>query len=263
MRITCGILLLLLVSFTACKAQNDYCERISNKPLSFLTDTSRDTRLRSQRISEDIAIIHRCAQLDSIDQFFFGAPLIGMLLVSNAQKLREPTYGDVIHLVDSVRHTAFYKSVRDSFISYKPSISELQRDVYTAKARPALASYPFKSFKSLEDCIHRAQSTHKRVLLYFTGWANVNGRKMEQLVFADQRVKDVLQDRYEAYILFADSDEKMPGSDQTIGDYVITLQQQRFHTDYQPYLVILDERGKTLRDVGYLSRPEQFLDLLK
>jgi thiol:disulfide interchange protein len=111
-----------------------------------------------------------------------------------------------------------------------------------------------------------AREQHKPVLIDFTGWACVNCRKMEENVWTDSRVRDLIEKNFILVSLYVDDRKLLDAKDQflfrgpdgttkkirTVGDKFITLQSENFKNASQPLYAIVSPDEKLLNlPVGY------------
>ena len=122
-------------------------------------------------------------------------------------------------------------------------------------------------FKDYYEGMAYAKAHNMPVMLDFTGWACVNCRKMEEHVWTDPQVKQLMQ-QYVLISLYVDDKEELPQDKQfdfkhrngrveyikTIGDKWATFQEVNFSTASQPYYVLLSP------DEALLSSPVQYVD---
>ena len=112
-------------------------------------------------------------------------------------------------------------------------------------------------FLDYEEGMAYAARTGKPVLLDFTGHGCVNCRKMENSVWIDSNVKDIIDNEYVLISLYVD--EKAPLPEQlkvvengknrtlrTVGDKWSYLQRVKFGANAQPFYVLVDNQGKPL-----------------
>jgi cytochrome c biogenesis protein CcdA/thioredoxin-related protein len=108
-------------------------------------------------------------------------------------------------------------------------------------------------FHDYEVGLEHARKVDKPILLDFTGWACVNCRKMEEQVWSDSEVKQILSDDVVLISLYVDERTKLPASEQyettiagkvkkvrTVGDKWTVMQVQRYKINSQPYYLVLD-----------------------
>ena len=129
-----------------------------------------------------------------------------------------------------------------------------------------------------EKALQLARQQHKPVLIDFTGWACVNCRKMEENVWPQPGVKDLIKDNFILVSLYVDDrkalqdDEQFlfPTSDgskkeiRTVGDKFATLQSENFKNASQPLYVVItpDEQLLTL-PVGYTPNSKEYAQWLQ
>ena len=107
-----------------------------------------------------------------------------------------------------------------------------------------------------------SKKTNKPILIDFTGWACVNCRKMEENVWSDKEVYEILDNEIVLTSLYVDDRKKLPeGMDfkfrrsdgtikniKTIGQKWSTFQYLNFNTASQPYYVLMAPDGKLLNE---------------
>ena len=115
-------------------------------------------------------------------------------------------------------------------------------------------------------------------MLDFTGWACVNCRKMEEQVWSQPKVFNILNDDYIVISLYVD-DRKELATDlqfdylkhngtvkkiKTIGDKWATLQTINFQNNSQPYYVLLNHNMELLNHTtAYTPDIEEYYNWLK
>ncbi|SDL08267.1 thiol:disulfide interchange protein DsbD [Salinimicrobium catena] len=134
-----------------------------------------------------------------------------------------------------------------------------------------------KAYKDFEQGVAAAKVQNKPILLDFTGWACVNCRKMEEQVWSDPAVFDVMQDEFILISLYVDDREQLPEAEQfnyvrpngtvkeirTVGDKWATFQTLNFRNNSQPFYVLMDSEMNLLnKPVGYTPDADKFLDWL-
>lgn len=102
-----------------------------------------------------------------------------------------------------------------------------------------------------------AKKEGKPVLLDFTGYACVNCRKMEELVWSDPKILGVLNNDVVLISLYVDDKKELPESEQyvsettgkkikTIGNKWSDLQIKTYKANAQPFYVIIDHKSENL-----------------
>ena len=108
-------------------------------------------------------------------------------------------------------------------------------------------------FHDYDAGLEHAKKIGKPAMLDFTGWACVNCRKMEEQVWSDPEVKNILSNDIVLISLYVDERIDLPISEQyettiagkkkkvkTTGDKWMVLQTERYKTNSQPYYVVID-----------------------
>lgn len=132
-------------------------------------------------------------------------------------------------------------------------------------------------FTDYDEGMAAAIAEGKPLVLDFTGWACVNCRKMEEQVWPDPTVVDILMNEVVLVSLYVDERKKLPDSEQreesyggktfnirTVGNKWSYLQASQFDTNSQPFYVMLDHSGNVIQNgVGYDPDPEKFISFLE
>lgn len=112
-------------------------------------------------------------------------------------------------------------------------------------------------FDDYETGMADAKRKGKPVMIDFSGYACVNCRKMENSVWLNPKVKQMLEEDYVLITLYVDDKAKLPQVIEvkengrtrklkTIGDKWSYLQRSKFGANAQPFYVLLDNEGKPL-----------------
>lgn len=125
-----------------------------------------------------------------------------------------------------------------------------------------------------EEGMRIAREQGKPVLLDFTGHGCVNCREMEAAVWTDNRVIDILQQKYVLISLYVDDKTPLPevitveeqGQQKklrTIGDKWSYLQRVKFGANAQPFYVPVDNEGNPLNSsYGHKKNVDEYLKFL-
>lgn len=134
-----------------------------------------------------------------------------------------------------------------------------------------------EAYRDFDSGLEAAKAQNKPILLDFTGWACVNCRKMEEQVWSDPAVSNVMRDEFILVSLYVDDREELPEEKQfnyvkpngdvkkilTVGDKWATFQTQNFRNNSQPYYVIMDSNLNLLEEpVGYTPDAKEYLEWL-
>ncbi|GLB49793.1 protein-disulfide reductase DsbD family protein [Neptunitalea lumnitzerae] len=108
-------------------------------------------------------------------------------------------------------------------------------------------------FTDMEEGMAYAKENDKLVMLDFTGWACVNCRKVEEQIWTDERVNEILEKDVVIISLYTDDRKALEEAEQfkyqydngsvkdieTIGDKWATMRYINFKTTSQPYYVLM------------------------
>ena len=120
-----------------------------------------------------------------------------------------------------------------------------------------------------------AKTVNKPVMLDFTGYACVNCRKMENNVWSDEKVLNVLKNEVVLISLYVDDKRELPKSEQTVsnvtGNDIITVGDKwtefiitKYKTNTQPFYVLVDLEENNLNDpISYTPDSNEYLAWLK
>lgn len=109
-----------------------------------------------------------------------------------------------------------------------------------------------------DQAIEVSKQLNKPILIDFTGWNCVNCRLMEQNVFPNPEVFKRLQSEFVMLQLVIDDKTQLPVNEQTeslltpgqkvttIGEKWLDFEVAKYHSNAQPYYVIINEKGETL-----------------
>ncbi|GAA3642717.1 thioredoxin family protein [Flavivirga jejuensis] len=127
------------------------------------------------------------------------------------------------------------------------------------------------------DLLNKSIELEKPLLLYFTGYACVNARKIEQYVLSNNSIMEKLKNEFYFVNLYVDNKKSLPEDEQTkskrngklikyVGQKHSELQIDKFKNNFQPYFVIIDKNGDKIKEQGYTTDIvlfEKFLTLDK
>ncbi|HEX2536123.1 MAG TPA: cytochrome c biogenesis protein CcdA [Chitinophagaceae bacterium] len=129
-----------------------------------------------------------------------------------------------------------------------------------------------------EKALELARAQNKPLLIDFTGWACVNCRRMEDKVWIDKEVEDLIKKEFVIVSLYVDERLKLPLSEQhvytarngdrkpivTVGDKWANFQFENFGAVSQPQYAIISPDEKALtRTKGYTPDASEFAEWLR
>jgi thiol:disulfide interchange protein DsbD len=135
-------------------------------------------------------------------------------------------------------------------------------------------------FKDLEEGLAYAREVNKPVMLDFTGYTCVNCRKMEENVWSEDNIKDILTEDYVLISLYVDDRSELPKDEQVevdrldgsgrqvtidqVGEKWHYFQQSVFQHATQPYYVLVSPDGQTLNPpVAYTPDADDYETFLR
>ena len=151
------------------------------------------------------------------------------------------------------------------------------QNIYTSDQH--LGPQGIMAFHDYEKGIAYAKEVGKPIFVDFTGQACINCRKMEEYVWSDPEIKEILTNKVVLISLYVDEKIKLPKDQQyettlagkktkvkTTGDRWMVLQANKYGTNSQPYYVFLDHNENQLiepanyQDYGKISLFKDWLD---
>ena len=138
-----------------------------------------------------------------------------------------------------------------------------------------LGPHDIISFLDYEEGMAYAKKINKPVMIDFTGHACVNCRKMEERVWSDSRVLQVLKNDIVLISLYVDDKRTLPVEEHytsslngkkvtTIGKKWSEFQINKYKANAQPYYVLLDHKGDNLNEYSaYNPDIEDYLSWLQ
>ncbi|MGV8815594.1 MAG: cytochrome c biogenesis protein CcdA [Gelidibacter sp.] len=139
-----------------------------------------------------------------------------------------------------------------------------------------LAPHQILAFNDYDKGLAYAKQVGKPIMLDFTGWACVNCRKMEQNVWPNDQVLNILKNEVVLISLYVDDKRKLeddeviesqlkPGKQiKYIGQKWSEFQTIRYKTNTQPFYALIGLDEENLNEpVGYTPDAQEYLEWLK
>ena len=142
-----------------------------------------------------------------------------------------------------------------------------------------LAPHDILAFNDYDKGLAYARKVGKPVMIDFTGWACVNCRKMEQNVWPDPNILNILKNEVVLISLYVDDKKELPEDEQILvsringGTRQLTnyghkwahFQTQFFQSNSQPFYALLSPDGQTVLNnpVGYTPNEEEYAAFLE
>ncbi len=123
-------------------------------------------------------------------------------------------------------------------------------------------SFSAHSYTDFYEGLAEAKKQQKPILIDFTGWACVNCRKMEENVWSDPKIKQILENEVILISLYVDDRKELPKEEQfsflypetnnvkkinTVGNKWATFQTINFKNNSQPYYVLMNQDFQLLQ----------------
>jgi thiol:disulfide interchange protein DsbD len=137
---------------------------------------------------------------------------------------------------------------------------------YSVYDHPVNCETSLEPLRDYEQALALAKQQNKPLLIDFTGWACVNCRRMEESVWTDPGVNQLMRDSFVVVSLYVDEKRTLPAAEQhtfktktgknkeiiTVGDKWATFQFENFNEVSQPQYAILNPDEKALtKTKGY------------
>jgi thiol:disulfide interchange protein len=139
-----------------------------------------------------------------------------------------------------------------------------------------LAPHDILAFNDYDKGLAYARKEGKPVMIDFTGWACVNCRKMEQNVWPDPNVLNILKNEVVLISLYVDDKRKLEADQivesklkegkqlKYIGQKWSELQTLKYKANSQPFYVLMDHNEENLIDpIAYTPDAEEYFNWLK
>ncbi|HEY0356374.1 MAG TPA: cytochrome c biogenesis protein CcdA, partial [Flavisolibacter sp.] len=129
-----------------------------------------------------------------------------------------------------------------------------------------------------ETALQVAREQNKPILIDFTGWACVNCRRMEENVWTDPDVAELMKNKFVVVSLYVDERKRLPATQQieftasngetkriiTVGDKWTNFQIENFYKTSQPqYAIISADQVALTKTKTYTPDPAEFEEWLR
>lgn len=165
----------------------------------------------------------------------------------------------VLYMLPGLSNHSEYKNLK-ALSGFPPPM------FYSYYAQESQCPLGLNCFKDFDQGLAYAKEHNKPILLDFTGWACVNCRKMEENVWSDAEVYNIINDNYVLISLYVDDRKELEADKQfdydrgngnikkikTVGDKWATFQIENFQTASQPYYLLISP------DLEMLNTPKEY-----
>ncbi len=204
-----------------------------------------------------------------LEHISVGRMLLGLLSLSFTIYLVPGLWGAPLKLISAFPPPKTYSESPRGFYNQGSS---------TTETLPEGASYTVHDIVHFEDYkegVAYAKKVNKPILIDFTGKQCVNCRLMENNVWSDEKVLNILRKDVVLISLYGDDKKELPESEwyiseengkqiDTVGEKWSEFQIQRFKNNARPLYVLLDLNEKELNTpVPYTPNIEEYYNWLK
>lgn len=121
----------------------------------------------------------------------------------------------------------------------------------------------FADLIDLDHALKMGKENNKPVLIYFTCHACVSARKMEYQVLTNEQIKTFISDNFAYFAAYLDDKRPDKKNNSTVGKKYGKLQEEKFHSSFQPQFYIVDHKGEVLSEIGYTNKTDEFMEFLR
>jgi cytochrome c biogenesis protein CcdA len=149
---------------------------------------------------------------------------------------------------------------------------------YSVYANPINCETGIEPLRDYDEALALAKKENKPLLIDFTGWACVNCRRMEENIWPNADVSQLIKEKYIIVSLYVDERKALPAADQivyktksgvdkkivTVGDKWATFQSENFDAVSQPQYAIIHPSEKILtKTKAYTPSAKEFASWLQ
>jgi thiol:disulfide interchange protein len=196
-----------------------------------------------------------------------GRLLTGLVVLSFTIYLIPGLWGAPLKLISGFPPPLRYSESPDG-VGKSPSSGDLPEGAI-------IVGKDIMAFEDYDKGLAYAKEVGKPVMIDFTGYGCENCRKMEDNVWSDTRIHNILKDEVVLISLYVDATEELPESKQyrseatgrkvkTVGNKWFEFQVKKYGTAAQPLYVVIDHEENSLNEpVGFTPDVEEYLQWLK
>lgn len=149
---------------------------------------------------------------------------------------------------------------------------------YSVYEKPVNCIRNVQPLHDYEEALRLSRQTNKPMLIDFTGWACVNCRRMEENVWTDPEVANLMKNEFIVVSLYVDERKRLPVTEQfefkasngemkkiiTVGDKWTNFQLENFYKTSQPqYAIISPDQVALTKTKTYTPDPGEFVEWLR
>ena len=198
-----------------------------------------------------------------------GRLLLGMLVLAFTIYMIPGLFGAPLKLISAFPPPQTYSESPTGFFGTTTAVSKELAD------GAEIGPHGLMVFTDYDKGLAYAKTVNKPVMLDFTGYACVNCRKMENNVWSDEKVLNVLKNEIVLISLYVDDKRELPKNEQTIskttgneiistGDKWTEFMITKYQTNTQPFYVLIDLKEQKLNvPISYTPDVDDYLTWLK
>ena len=198
-----------------------------------------------------------------------GRLSLGMLVLAFTIYMIPGLFGAPLKLISAFPPPQTYSESPMGFFGASNAVSKKLAD------GAEIGPHGLTVFTDYEKGLAYAKTVNKPVMLDFTGYACVNCRKMENNVWSDEKVFNVLKNEIVLISLYVDDKRELPKNEQTIskttgneiistGDKWTEFMITKYQTNTQPFYVLIDLKEQKLNvPISYTPDVDDYLTWLK
>lgn len=200
---------------------------------------------------------------------------MGLLSLAFVLYMTPGLWGAPLHLISAFPPPQHYSESPYGVGFLKTETNKIGNISNIPEGAHIMAPYNILVFNDYETGLRYAKKAKKPVMIDFTGHACVNCRKMEQNVWAKNKILNILKNDIVLISLYVDDKRPLPKNQEVnsklypnkklkyIGQKWSELQTIKYKTNSQPYYVLMDHDEKNLiAPVAYMPDADKFHDWL-
>ena len=207
---------------------------------------------------------------NEIKYISIGRLIFGMLSLTFTIYLFTGLWGGPLKIISGFPPPLNYSESKPMSMNKSTNVSYKKQD---ESMKIGVHNIPY--FDDYDKGMEYAKRIKKPVLMDFTGYACVNCRRMEDKVWSDDRVSNILKNELVLISLYVDDKRALPEKDfykssfngkliKTIGQKWSDFQATNFGNNSQPYYIILDNQGNRMNSPkAYDTDINSYVDWLR
>ena len=257
------IILILIHCSVGFSQSESNCDEVLSKEI-ILNPANTDNL---NNIVQNVSLLKNCGLDDRDIEIFTDRQVLSTILIILAAKKETDSKLTYQKIYDEILKIKQWGNYDESLKNHQTENNTTENDYEGIFKNSGNVNY--------EDLLNKSIKLNKPLLLYFTGYASVNGRKIEMNILSESSIKNRLENEFYFVNLYVDDKNWLPENEHNlsiinrkplkyVGQKHLELQISKFKSDQQPYFVIIDKNGNKISDIGYTTDSklfEEFLDI--